>query len=245
MTPPVIALLVAFAAASTTMLGWLVAVARPSWRPRTAGWMLLAAASAMVLVSVLELLPGAWQSGLGTWPLLLWAAGGAAIVVLLHLAAGALDLGGNGLQRSAVVIAVALALHNVPEGAAPYAAALLSLQGGLVVALGLGLHNIAEGLAVATPVLAGGGTRRRAFWLTLMATIGEAAGAVIAFWLTFTISDSVAGGLIALVAGVMITVSVLELLPAAVRLLRSEGRVFLRRDPVAVPMDSVEDVAES
>lgn len=226
MAPPILALLIAWAAAAMTMLGWLLAVSRPSWRPRTAGWMLLIAALAMLGVSVVELLPSAWQSGLGRLAFAAWVGLGACVVGALHVGARRLRLGGTDLQRSAVIIAVALGIHNVPEGAAPYAAALLSLQGGLVVAVGLGLHNIAEGLAVSTPVLAGGGTRRRAFWLTLIATLGEAGGALIAFALTFSITGTAAGGLIALVAGIMITVSFLELLPAAVRLLGSEGRLF-------------------
>jgi len=224
MATPQFALMLAVAAAAMTMLGWLIAVSRPSWRPRTSGWMLLLAGAAMLTVSAVELLPGALASGLDPVTLAAWFGGGALLVVLLHLAGRAVRTGGSDLQRSALVIAFALAVHNIPEGAAPYAAALISLQGGVVVALSLGLHNVAEGLAVATPVMAGGGTRKRAFWLTLVATGGEVAGAVIAFSLTEGISGAVAGGLVAFVAGVMITVSLLEILPASVRLLRIETR---------------------
>lgn len=208
-----------------TLVGWLVAIAVPSWRPRAAGIMLFVAASAMVLVSLLELLPGAWQA-LEPVPMLLWLSAGIAVVVLLHVAAHALSFGGSSLQRSAVIVAVALAIHNVPEGAAPYAAALLSLQGGVVVALSIGLHNVAEGLAVATPVLAAGGSRGRALVLTLVATGGEMLGALIAFRVASGVSSSLAGGLIACVAGVMMTVSLLELGPASVRLVRTRGRVL-------------------
>ncbi len=208
-----------------TLVGWAIAVARPFWRPRTAGIMLLLAAAAMVLVSLVELVPAAVSAGLPASAILLWAVIGVSLVLLLRRASGLLLPSATTLERSALVIAVALAVHNVPEGAAPYAAALISLQGGIVTALALGLHNIAEGLAIATPVVAGGGTRRRAFWLTAMATVGEAGGALLAYTFTAGIDEAVAGAVVALVAGVMIAVSVLELLPAGLQLVRTVGRV--------------------
>lgn len=207
-----------------TLVGWLIAIAVPSWRPRAAGWMLAVAAVAMLLVSAWEMLPGAWRV-LGTSPLVLWVGAGVLVVLALRLAARAMSPAGSDLQRSAAIVAIALAIHNIPEGAAPYAAALLSLQGGLVVAFSIGLHNIAEGLAIATPVLAGGGSRARAWWLTVVATAGELLGALIAFSVSSGVSASLAGGLVAFVAGVMITVSLIELLPASLRLLRTSGEI--------------------
>ena len=221
MATPALALLLALAAASATMLGWVVSVVRPSWQPRSSGWMLLIAAAAMLAVSMIELLPGAVRAGLGIPVVTVWAVIGCALVLVLRAAARRLEFGGTGLQQSAMIIAVAIAIHNIPEGAAPYASALISVQSGLITALGLGLHNIAEGMAVAIPVMAGGGARRRAFWLVLVATAGEMAGALLAFSMTAGgLSKSTAGGLIAFVAGVMITVSLLELLPSAIPLIR-------------------------
>ncbi len=218
----IIALLLAVGAASATMLGWAIAVSRREWRPRTSGWLLLVSAAAMMLVSAFELLPGAAGAGLAVASIGAWAAAGAGVVVVMHVAAHRLEFGVAGLQRSGLIIAVAIGLHNIPEGAAPYAAALLSLQGGLITAAALGVHNIAEGLVIAAPVVVGGGTKRRAFWLTLVATLGEIGGAVIAFTMTAGIDNTVAGGLLAFVAGVMVAVSLLELLPAALRLLRAQ-----------------------
>lgn len=227
MAIPTAALLLALAAAAATMLGWLIAVAKPRWKPRTSGWFLLAAAVAMVSVSLFELLPSASAAGRAPMAILVLVLAGAGVVVALHALSRVFEFGGSDLQRSALVIALALAIHNFPEGSAPYAAALVSLQGGLLVALSLGLHNVAEGLAVATPVLASGGSRRRAFAYTTFATVGEMAGAVTAFLFTAGISDEVAGGMIALVAGVMIAVSALELLPAAVALIRAPDPIEL------------------
>ncbi len=157
MAPPIVALLLALAAASMTMFGWVTAVIRPSWRPRTSGWMLLVAAVAMLAVSIFELLPAALSAGLGLALVGMWAVAGFFVVLLMRTIAHRLEFGSSALERSAMVIAAAIAIHNIPEGAAPYAAALISLQSGIVTAIGLGLHNIAEGLAIATPVMAGGG----------------------------------------------------------------------------------------
>ena len=203
--------------------------------------MLLVAAVAMFGVSLFELLPGAISAGIGAPAAAAWAVVGCALVLLLRAAAHRLEFAGTGLQQSAMIIAVAIAVHNIPEGAAPYASALISLQSGLITALGLGLHNIAEGMAVAIPVMAGGGARSRAFWLVLVATVGEMGGALLAFTMTAGLSQSTAGGLIAFVAGVMITVSVMELLPSAVPLIRMGAA---RPEPDPAPLRAAVPVSE-
>lgn len=237
MAVEIVALTFAVAAASMTLIGWLLAVIRPAWRPRTSGSLLLAAAAAMILVSTFELLPAAAAAGLDVAEIVRWGVIGAFVVLVIRTLGRRINVGGTDLERSAIIVAVALAIHNIPEGAAPYAATLISVQGGLFTAIALGLHNVAEGLAVATPVMASGGTRRRAFWLTLIATLGEIAGAVIAFRLTGGFSSAVAGGLIAFVAGVMIAVCLLELIPAGWRLWRFEPPVV----PVPRPLGQAAD----
>lgn len=217
-----VALILALAAAATTMLGWLLVVARAHWPRRVIGGMLAAAAVAMLLLSAFELLPSAIASGLGLPHVVAWALLGVLVVVGLRLLAQRFGLGGSPLARSALLVAVALALHNIPEGAAPYAATLISVQTGVVTAVAIGLHNIPEGLAIAGVVVAAGGSRVRAFVLTAMATAGEMGGALLAASAAASITGSVAGGLIALVAGIMLAVSALELLPSAVGLLRTQ-----------------------
>jgi ZIP family zinc transporter len=85
------------------------------------------------------------------------------------------------------------------------------------------LHNIPEGIAVSAPVLASGGSRTRAFWYTAIATGGEILGAVIAVAFAETLTDSRSAALLALVAGIMITLSVVELGPAGVGLMRQSA----------------------
>ena len=217
-----LAFLLACAAASATFLGWALAASRRTWPPAVFGWTMLLAAAAMVAISSINLLPSAVESGLRLWGVAALAFGGAALVGGLRLIADRLDSGpsGGSLQRTAFVAAVAIGLHNIPEGAAPVGSTFLTVQAGVVVALAIGLHNIPEGIAVSAPVLAGGGSRARAFAFTAVATGGEILGAVIALTFADLLTPARIGGLLAFVAGVMITLSVVELIPAGIRLLR-------------------------
>ena len=105
------------------------------------------------------------------------------------------------LMRTGTVTAIALALHNVPEGFATFVAAL---------------HNIPEGLAVAVPVRRATGSRAKAFWLATMTGLAEPVGAVLGFVLLAPLlSGAGMGAILAGVAGVMVFVSLDELLPAA------------------------------
>lgn len=181
---------------------------------------MLLAAAAMIAISGFELLPTALDSGLSGRAAVGWLALGAVIVVALHVVAHRLDLGANRMSRSALLVAIAIGLHNIPEGAAPFGAAMLSLRAGVVTAIAVGLHNIPEGIAVAAPVMAGGGSRLRALGYTAVATGGELTGTVLALVFAEALTDARTAALLALVAGIMITLSVVELAPAGVHMLR-------------------------
>ena len=218
--PPLAAFALALVAALATMLGWALAASRRRWSPRVFGFALLLAGIAMIAVSLLDLVPTALRHGLSPLPAGCgWGRSGRG-------GRPACDRRPDGtrrlrLSRSALLVAVAIGLHNVPEGAAPVAAALLSWQAGIVTAIAVGLHNIPEGLAVAVPALAGGASRTRAFWLTAVATGGEIAGAALALAFAGMLSGDRTAALLAFVAGVMVTLSLVELLPSSRRLLRA------------------------
>ncbi len=213
----------AVAAGLCTFIGWAIAASRRNWSPTVFGVVMLLAAVAMVAISGGELLPTALDSGLSWRAAIGWLAFGALVVVTLHVAAHRLDLGANRMHRSALLVAIAIGLHNIPEGAAPFGAAMLSLQAGVVTAIAVGLHNIPEGIAVAAPVLAGGGSRLRALTYTAVATGGEITGTILAVLFAGVLTDSRTAALLAIVAGIMITLSVVELAPAGVHMLRQRN----------------------
>lgn len=120
------------------------------------------------------------------------------------------------LLRTGAVTAAALALHNVPEGFATFVAALQAPEIAIPVVAAIALHNIPEGLAVAVPVRRATGSRAKAFWLASMTGLAEPLGAVIGYLLLAPmLSGDAMGAILAGVAGVMVFVSLDELLPAA------------------------------
>lgn len=122
------------------------------------------------------------------------------------------------LIRSGLLVAVALAMHNFPEGIATFAAAYSDLSVGLTLAIAIAIHNIPEGIAVAAPVYAATKSRSKAFWWATLSGLTEPLGALVAALLIASvIPASFMGVLYALVAGMMVFVAIDELIPAAIR----------------------------
>ncbi|HEY8489945.1 MAG TPA: ZIP family metal transporter [Dehalococcoidia bacterium] len=118
--------------------------------------------------------------------------------------------------RVAVVATLAVALHNFPEGFAVFAGAYQSLQLGAVLTIAIAAHNIPEGMAVAAPVLHATNDRAKAFWAGTGSGLFEPLGAVFgALLLAPVLTPSLVAVMLAFVAGVMVYVSLDELLPAA------------------------------
>jgi zinc transporter, ZIP family len=122
----------------------------------------------------------------------------------------------NALLRMGVFTAVAIAIHNFPEGLATFAAALADPALGISIAVAIAIHNIPEGIAIAVPVHAATGSRKKAFWLSFASGLAEPVGALIGWFLLRSLfGPTTFGVLFASVAGVMVFVSLDELLPTA------------------------------
>ncbi len=122
----------------------------------------------------------------------------------------------NKLMRMGVLTAVAIAIHNFPEGLATFTAALDDPQTGLVIAIAIAIHNIPEGIAVAVPIFYATGDRKKAFKLSFLSGLSEPVGAIIGFFLLYRFfNDIMFGFLFASVAGIMVFISLDELLPSA------------------------------
>jgi len=223
-TPEATGFLLSVAAASAALLGWVAVAAKRTWTDRSVGFALLFSAAAMLAISAIELLPpGLRDPSTRQGTLLLLAVGFVAVPFLRRVLARLLpNLGAA--QSTALLVMVAIALHNVPEGAVPFAATLISLRAGLITALAIGLHNIPEGMAVSTAVLAMGGSRRRALAYTGVSVVGEVAGAVIILIVGSALSPTGAAELLAFVAGIMVSLCVTQLIPAGIGLVSGAAR---------------------
>ena len=120
------------------------------------------------------------------------------------------------LMRMGLFTALAIAIHNFPEGLATFTAAISDPKLGIPIAVAIAIHNIPEGIAVAVPVFYATGSRKKAFTLSFLSGLSEPVGALIGYLLIRTIlNDSVMGLIFASVAGIMVYISLDELLPSA------------------------------
>lgn len=120
------------------------------------------------------------------------------------------------LMRMGVMTALAIAIHNFPEGIATFTTALENPTLGIAIAAAVAIHNIPEGIAVSIPIFYATGNRLKAFRLSLLSGLAEPVGALLA-WLVLTpfMSPTLMGCVLAGVAGIMVYISIDELLPAA------------------------------
>ncbi|ANS78960.1 Metal transporter, ZIP family [Serinicoccus hydrothermalis] len=226
---------------STCVGGWL-GTRRVALRPGVMAAALCFAAGVMITISVLEIAPSAQRAlseVVGGRAALLWVlgamvVGGAVVHLFCHLmphrftpaeAGGGEDLrrirSGEldvGLLRTGLLLAGVVGLHNLPEGLATLVATLDDPRVGVVLAAAIAIHNIPEGLVVAAPIYAATGSRRRAMLWAAASGLAEPVGAVLGYlalrallpveWVDLSL---------ALVAGMMIAVSLVELIPTALR----------------------------
>ena len=112
--------------------------------------------------------------------------------------------------------AVAIAIHNFPEGIATFVSALKDTKLGIVIGVAIAIHNIPEGIAVAVPIFYSTGSRKKAFIYSFLSGLAEPLGALIGYAIFRTFfNDIIFGILFASVAGIMVFISLDELLPSA------------------------------
>ncbi|CAM9568289.1 unnamed protein product [Ectocarpus sp. 12 AP-2014] len=122
------------------------------------------------------------------------------------------------LVRMGLLTAVAIGIHNFPEGLATFVAGLSDPSVGLALAVAIGIHNVPEGLCVAIPVYYATGNRWKAFGWALLSGVSEPIGAGLG-WLVLKdiMNELVYGLLFGVVAGMMVNITIHELIPTAVR----------------------------
>ena len=120
------------------------------------------------------------------------------------------------LMRMGVFTALAIAIHNFPEGLATFVSALQDPGIAIPIVVAIAIHNIPEGIAVSVPIYQATGSKIKAFKYSFLSGLAEPAGALIG-WLVLMpfMNDTIFGIIFAGVAGIMVFISFDELLPAA------------------------------
>ncbi len=120
------------------------------------------------------------------------------------------------LLRMGMFSALAIGIHNFPEGLATFMGALTDPTLGVSIAVAIAIHNIPEGIAVSVPIYYATKSKKKAFWLSLLSGLAEPVGALLGYFILRSVFNDATFGLIfASVAGIMVYISLDELLPTA------------------------------
>ncbi len=129
---------------------------------------------------------------------------------------GTEDIKKTQLLRMGMFSALAIAIHNFPEGLATFTSTLKDPALGLSIAIAIAIHNVPEGIAVSVPIYYATGSKRKAFLYSFLSGLAEPIGAVVGYFILLRFfNDIIFGLLFAGVAGIMVFISLDELLPTA------------------------------
>ncbi len=122
----------------------------------------------------------------------------------------------SALKRTGIFTALAIGIHNFPEGFATFISALEDPTVGITIAFAIAIHNIPEGMAVSLPIYHATGNKKSAFWYATLSGLAEPIGALVGFFILLPfMGDATLGITFGMVAGIMVYISFDELLPAA------------------------------
>jgi len=122
----------------------------------------------------------------------------------------------NRLVRMGMFTALAIGIHNFPEGIATFMAGLSDTTIAIPIAVAIAIHNIPEGIAVSVPISYGTGSKKKGFILSFLSGLAEPVGALLAWFILMPfLNDNLFGFIFASVAGIMVFISIDELLPTA------------------------------
>lgn len=120
------------------------------------------------------------------------------------------------LLRMGIFSALAIGIHNFPEGIATFMAALEDPRLGVSIAIAIAIHNVPEGIAVSIPIYFATGDKKKAFKYSFLSGLAEPLGAIVGYFILLNFANDLMFGIVfAGVAGIMVYISLDELLPTA------------------------------
>jgi ZIP family zinc transporter len=188
-------------------------------------------AGVMIYVSFMELLPRAIETVTQIWGIAAFFIGIAFIGLIDMLIPEAENPHGykglndttparvdESLMRTALFTALAIGIHNFPEGLATFGTTLSDVKLGVFIAIAIAIHNIPEGISVSMPIFYATGNKNKAFFYSFLSGIAEPVGAGLGFLILLPfLSQHLLASLLAFIAGIMVYVSLDSLLPMAHR----------------------------
>jgi len=223
----------------STLIGSFMAFFSKKFNPNFLCISLGFSAGVMIYISMIEIFPDAkktlsseWGESIGYLITILSFFGGIGLIALIDKLVPSfenpheiknIDINkfdeeqkNQKLLRIGLFSALAIAIHNFPEGLATFMASINNPSQGISIAIAIAIHNIPEGIAVSVPIYYATKNRKKAFWYSFISGLAEPVGAIIGFIiLSSFLTETTFGIVFASVAGIMVYISFDELLPTA------------------------------
>lgn len=219
------AFILSFLAGISTVIGALVIFFDKRKNNKIVEVSLSFASGVMMCVSLTDLLPNSFRMILDNNNLfpkiilsLIFMTFGIIISMLIdkYLPDNNLNTDNKSLYKIGIISMVAIVLHNIPEGIATFITSNNNLKLGITLTIAIALHNIPEGISIAVPIYHSSNNKLKAFLYALLSGMSEVLGSILAYlFLAPLINDHVMAALYAIIAGIMIHISVYELIPGA------------------------------
>ena len=216
----VYSLLISSFAGISTLLGGLVVYLKFKDKNGFIAFALSFSLSVMISLSIFELLPDSFITLSSRFGLLV----GIIFTTVMFLVGKflvtkinkklALLQNKDNLYRVGLLSMIALMLHNFPEGIATFMASYNDLSAGISLGIAIMLHNIPEGISISVPIYYATGSKKRGVIYSLISGLAEPLGAILAFIVLKNYINEITIALVlVIVAGIMITISINEMLP--------------------------------
>lgn len=233
------AFLLTLLAGLSTGIGSLIAFLSKNLSPKFLSGSLGFSAGVMIYVSMVEIFSKAkislvsfYGEKLGSWLTVISFFAGIALIAIIDKLIPSYEnphevtnlkynptedeVNSKKLVRMGIFSAIAIGIHNFPEGLATFISSLDNPKLGLSVAVAIAIHNIPEGIAVSVPIYYATKSKKKSFWLSFSSGLAEPIGAFIGYLiLMHFLLGSFFGIVFGVVAGIMVFISLDELLPTA------------------------------
>lgn len=233
------AFLLTLLAGLSTGIGSLIAFLSKNLSPKFLSGSLGFSAGVMIYVSMVEIFSKAkislisfYGDKLGSWLTVISFFAGIALIAIIDKLIPSYEnphevtnlkytptedeVNSKKLVRMSIFSAIAIGIHNFPEGLATFISSLDNPKLGLSVAVAVAIHNIPEGIAVSVPIYYATKSKKKSFWLSFSSGLAEPIGAFIGYLiLMHFLLGSFFGIVFGVVAGIMVFISLDELLPTA------------------------------
>lgn len=240
----ILAFVLTLAAGLSTAIGGLVVLKKKEPSARFLASALGFSAGVMLWISFMEILPTAGENlsetfgeQRATFAATLAFFGGVALIALIdrvvpssvnpHESHQPGKVNVEQLRKMGVMTALAIGIHNFPEGFATFLSGMESLSIAIPVAVAIAIHNIPEGISVAIPIWQASGSRMKGFKWAALTGFAEPLGALIGYLVLLPfLGPATMGIAFGMVAGIMVFISLDELLPTAVATGKHHSAVY-------------------